>query len=370
MTAKVTRNSAEVTLTNGSKVYNGEILTITVAGDTGYTAEVKYNGAAPNDSDQVTVGLGTDEYIVSTDEINIYALTITEDSNVQLIIVDDEDNVYVDGDTVTHGTQLTITAAYAEGYEADSLTAGGSGISSGDEVTITADTTIAATSKLKTYILSIDADANTTITVTDEDETAYAHGESVPHGTVLTITAAYADGYEVDTLTADGSAIVSGDDITVTDAISIAATAKLKTYTLDIEADANTTITVVDGDETEYEDGDSITHGTVLTVTAAYADGFEKETLTVDEAAAHSGDTVTVSGAVAIVATAKLKTYILNITADANTTITVTDAEANEYDDGDSVTHGTVLNNNRNICRRIYSRYARSAERRSRPETP
>lgn len=102
-------------------------------------------------------------------------------------------------------------------------------------------------------------------------------------------------------------------------------TATLAEYVLETTSDENTTVTITRGDE-PITDEDELVFGDVLTISATYATGSEKDVLTVNGEAFTSGDTHTVDGDVTVVATSKLTEYTLTINdTSATTTITKDD---------------------------------------------
>ena len=75
-------------------------------------------------------------------------------------------------------------------------------------------------------------------------------------------------------------------------------------YTVSWTAD-NCDITVETTDGTTVENGGEVAEGTELTITATAADGYELESLTVNDEAFENGATWTVAGDVTIVATVR-----------------------------------------------------------------
>lgn len=77
------------------------------------------------------------------------------------------------------------------------------------------------------YDLAITGDDHVTLTVKLNGKTATEGSDMLYNGDKLKITAALAEGYEIDTLTANDETIESGDEITVDNAsVTIVATSK------------------------------------------------------------------------------------------------------------------------------------------------
>ena len=155
----------------------------------------------------------------------------------------------------------------------------------------------------RTFSLSISAGTGSTVTVL-RNGSALSNGATLTYGDRLTVNFAAQSGYTLLTHTLNGASFASGDTHTVTDAVTVAATAVRKTYTLSVSAGAGSTVTVL-RNGTALPDGAVITHGDTLTVRFAAQAGYELLTHTLNGASFPSGGTHTVSGAVAVAATAR-----------------------------------------------------------------
>ncbi len=102
-----------------------------------------------------------------------------------------------DLDAVTPGTELTITATPAEGYELTKLTANGHSILDTKRVVVNEDMIIKAIFIQKTFKVSLTKHGKGTIKAVGADDL-----NAVPYGTELTINATPAMGYELTALTA------------------------------------------------------------------------------------------------------------------------------------------------------------------------
>ena len=122
-----------------------------------------------------------------------------------------------------------------------------------------------------------------------------------------TLTATPDEGYELETLTVGGKTFTSGESYVVeanTEIVATFAEVPPTMYTVSWTAD-NCDITVETTDGTTVENGGEVAEGTELTITATAADGYELESLTVNDEAFENGATWTVAGDVTIVATVR-----------------------------------------------------------------
>ena len=112
-------------------------------------------------------------------------------------------------------------------------------------------------------------------------------------------------------------------------------------FTLTISAGTGSTVAVTRGGS-PLANGAAITYGDVLTVSFAAQSGYELTAHTVNGASFASGGTHTVTGPVAVAATAAKKTYALTISAGTGSAVTVRRG-GTELADGATLTHGDLL---------------------------
>ena len=136
-----------------------------------------------------------------------------------------------DLDAVPYGTELTIEATPAAGYELKALTANGTDILAAKKFTVTADTEVKATFTKKTYAVTLTKEGEGTLTATGATDLT-----AVPYGTELTIEATPADGYELKALTANGTDILATKKFVVTAATEVKATFTKKTAAVVVES--------------------------------------------------------------------------------------------------------------------------------------
>lgn len=134
-----------------------------------------------------------------------HQLNLTEGDNSSLAVAVGATSK-ADGDDVFYGESLTVTYSGDTGYTATCVI---NGAAAGESpvtypVPLGDDVTIVTAATLNTYELTLTTGENTTLTVVDAAENEYNDGDMVPHGTVLTITAAAAEGYDLTTFTVGG----------------------------------------------------------------------------------------------------------------------------------------------------------------------
>ena len=194
-----------------------------------------------------------------------YAVTLTNKGEGTLTATG-ADNL----NAVPEGTELTIEATPAEGYELKALTANGTDILATKKFTVTADTEVKATFTKKTYAVTLTKEGEGTLTATGADDL-----NAVPYGTELTIEATPAAGYELKALTANGADILATKKVVVTAATTVKATFTKKTYAVTLTKEGEGTLTA-----TGATDLNAVPLGTELTIVATPADGYELKALT------------------------------------------------------------------------------------------
>ena len=245
---------------------------------------------------------------VQAGEIETFTVTWAEPENGTLTVTTDTGTLQ-SGATVEAGTSITVTATPDEGYELETLTVGGKTFTSGESYVVEANTEIVATFAEvppTMYTVSWTEPENGTLTVTTDTGTLQS-GATVEAGTSITVTATPDEGYELETLTVGGKTFTSGESYVVeanTEIVATFAEVPPTMYTVSWKAD-NCDITVKTAEGTTVENGDEVAEGTELTITATAADGYELESLTVNDEAFENGATWTVAGDVTIVATVR-----------------------------------------------------------------
>ena len=134
-------------------------------------------------------------------------------------------------------------------------------------------------------------------------ESASTGANVLKYGDKLKITVTAGTGYTITKLQVNGKNYTSGTEITVDTDIAVTVISTLNTYDLSVTADEHCSVAVTKGGQAVTAGEDAISYGDVLTITATADEDYQIATLTVNGDAFTSGDTVTVSGNVAVVAT-------------------------------------------------------------------
>ena len=147
-----------------------------------------------------------------------YAVTLTKEGEGTLTATGAGDLK-----AVREGTELTIEATPADGYELTALTANGADILATKKFVVTGATEVKATFT-KIYAVTLTKEGEGTLSATGADNL-----KAVPEGTELTIEATPADGYELKALTANDTDILATKKFVVTAATEVKATFTKKT---------------------------------------------------------------------------------------------------------------------------------------------
>ena len=243
-----------------------------------------------------------------------------------------EGTFYVSGaddlDAVTPGTELTVTAIPAEGYELTELTANGRNILDTKKVVVNEDLIIKAIFSQKTFKVSLTKHGNGTIRAIGADNL-----DAVPYGTELTIEATPAAGSQLTALVAGGINIIETKKVTIKKETTIEAFFTTQTFAVTLTKEGEGTLTA-----TGAEDLDAVDYGTELTIVATPATGYELTALTANGTDILATKKVTVREALDIKATFSNKTFAVSLTKVGEGTITATGAS-----NLNAVTYGTEL---------------------------
>ena len=161
---------------------------------------------------------------------------------------------------VAYGTELTINATPATGYELVSITANGVDITATKKIVVKDNLTVKATFAKKTFAVTLTKEGEGTITATGASNL-----KTVAYGTELTIVATPATGYELVSLDANGVDITAKKKVVVKENLTVKATfTKLqKNYVVTLKSNDHGTITIK-----EQVDLKAVPEGTKLTVVA------------------------------------------------------------------------------------------------------
>ena len=174
-----------------------------------------------------------------------------------------------DLNAVPLGTELTIVATPAEGYELTALTANGTDILATKKFVVTAASEVKATFTKKTYAVMLTMVGEGMIGATGASDF-----NAVPYGTELTIEATPAEGYELTVLTANGADILAAKKIVVTDNMTVKATFTKKSYTVTFTPEGEGKLTATRNGE-PFTSGSPAHEGDKIVITAQPAEGYQ-----------------------------------------------------------------------------------------------
>ena len=252
-----------------------------------------------------------------------FAVTLTSNEHGEISIVEG-----VDPKRIPYGTELTITATPAEGYELTALTANGEDILSTQRFVVKGDTEVKATFAQKTLAVTLTHEGEGSLTATGYDKLS-----AVPYGTELTIVAQPKQGYELTALTANGRDILATRKVVVTENLTVKATFAQKTFAVTLTQEGEGVLNATGADDLK-----AVPYGTKLTITATPATGYELAALMANGLDILSTKSVEVTGDTRIKAIFRKKTFAVTLTSNEHGTISIV-----EPVDLDVVAYGTTL---------------------------
>ena len=332
-------------VTSGSSLQEHWEITVNAVPDAGYklkSLKVKANAKTEDlESGAAFTLLGNTELVAEFEKQNPldpdgtgFQVNFAQPDHGLLLVQAVETGIYVEaGQTVKANTKLKVTALPKEaGYEFEKLTANGSAISNEGTHTVTAAVTFAATFKASAAPNPLDPDGdghqvnipqptNGFLLVKAVDKNIYvANGQKVKAGIKLKVIASPAANYELEGITANGTAVANESEYAMPDEeVTFAATFKASSapqpnpldpdgngFRVDFAQPAHGILLVEAVEKNLYvSPGQSVAANTKLRVTVVPNKDYEVETLTVGGEATESGTTFELKSAVEIVA--KLK---------------------------------------------------------------
>ena len=233
-----------------------------------------------------------------------------------------------DLNAVAYGTELTIVATPAEGYELTALTANGTDILATKKIVVKDNLTVKATFAKKSFAVTFAKEGEGTITATGASDL-----NAVAYGTELTINATPATGYELTALTANGTDILATKKIVVTDNVTVKATFAKKTFAVKLTKEGEGTLVATGAD-----DLNAVAYGTELTIAATPAEGYELTALTANGTDILATKKFVVKGATEVKATFTKMAFAVTLTSNEHGTISIV-----ENVDLKAVPYGTTL---------------------------
>ena len=303
-------------------VIPGTELTITATPDEGYElTELTANGQSILDTKKVVVN--EDLVIKAVFNEKTYRVSLDRSGDGMLYVSGADDL-----DAVKPGTELTITADPAEGYELTKLTANDKNVLDTKKVVVNESLIIRATFSKKIFKVSLEPRGKGTIKAVGADDL-----NAVPYGTELTIVATPDEGSELTSLIAGGINITETKKVTIKKETTIEAVFTTQSFAVKLTKEGEGTISAMGAD-----DLNAVAYGTELTINATPAEGYELTALTANGTDITATKKVVVREAVAVKATFVKKTFAVELTKEGEGTLVPSGAE-----DLSAVPYGTQL---------------------------
>ena len=222
-----------------------------------------------------------------------------------------------DLNAVLEGTELTIKATPAEGYELTALTANGTNILATKKIVVKGATEIKATFAKKTFTVTLTKEGEGTLNATGADNL-----NAVEYGTELTIDATPAEGYTLVALTANGADILATKKVVVKEATEVKATFAKKTFTVTLTKEGEGILRSTGAGNLK-----SVMYATELTIIATPADGYELKALTANGADILASKKVVVKENTEVKAIFTKKTFAVELTQEGEGLLDATGAD-------------------------------------------
>lgn len=309
----------------GYEISTRKINDSSVTGDTTHTvtANVSVSSVAVVRSFTLTVNIGTGTNITVT-------RTSSPKQNAGTGNLSNGAKIY-------YSDVLTVTYGAQTGYESVSCSLNGSSVSSGSTHTVIGGVTVSSSASVKRFTLSISKGTGSSIQVSRTSSPkqgaltgVLSSGDTIYYSDVLDIYFDKDTGYSLDTHKVNGNTFTSGNQHTVTGAVSVSATAVLVEYTLNVGVDDGITVTVNrtssplgNASTGVIESGTPLYHNDKISVTFTAKNGYKVATHTVNGNTFTSGALHTVSGAVTVVGSSTVKEFTLTVSAGTGSKIVV-----------------------------------------------
>ena len=252
-----------------------------------------------------------------------FAVTLTKEGEGMVTATGADDL-----DAVAYGTELTINATPAAGYELSALTANGTDILASKKVTVKEAVEVKATFEKKNFAVTLTHDGEGDLDAAGSDNL-----KSVPYGTKLMVTATPAAGYELTALTANGTDILATKSFVVKGDTEVKATFAKKSFAVSLTKEGEGTISATGADNL-----DAVAYGTELTIVATPAKGYELVSITANSTDITATKKIVVTDNLTVKATFEKKNFAVTFDKEGEGTISAPGA-----DDLNAVAYGTEL---------------------------
>lgn len=304
-------------LSNGAIIYHFDTLVISAGANTGYNFGVlNVNGSSFSSGGSISVSGGVS--VSAFASLKSYTLAISQGAGSWISVTRGGQALY-NGSTIYHFDTLVISGGANNGYNFGGLKVDGAASTSGESTTVSGNVSVSATASVKTFSLSLQPGTGTTLscyrTASPKGGASSVwlnSGATLYYGDTITITGSANDGYNFGGVTVNGNAYQNGAPMEVTGAVTVKSSATVQQFRLSISAGKGLSLTVsrlsspkAGAATGTLSGGSAIFHGDTLQITATTESGYALNTLTVNGNAINSGAVITVTGNVAVAATAK-----------------------------------------------------------------
>lgn len=349
---------------SGEKVESGKTLVITCNAADGYMLD----GIAVNSSnvplpaeDRIETTVDSDMEIEVAFRVpkNVYfSVRVLPADHVTVRITDYKAPPLVDRGALQEGSIVTVTPIPDEGYEVEGIFVNDQQLH-GDSFTVRRDSKIEVkvrkiegeTPEVAKYAVKVAERENVAVRLTDDSGNEIASGTLLPVGTLVTVTATPAEGYELESIYVNNVKL-TGVNFTLTVESTVEAKVTPRSpaivkYPVTVVEQENVTVTLKGDDDVSIESGTSLPEGAVVTVTATPAAGYELEGIYLNNKKL-DGNTFTVSGESEIKAIVKQipavkEKYVVKVLAQSNVSVRLFDESATIIPSGTQVLEGTTV---------------------------
>ena len=215
-------------LSNGSIIYYSDVLQISGSANDGYNfGGLTVNSGTFTSGDSITIT--QDVSVATTASVKSYTLTINQGVGTNLSIYRSSSpkagaaaEYLNSGATIYYSDTLQISGSAQVGYDFGGLIVNSSSFSSGKTHTVTSNVLVSTSATVQQFILTINQDTGTIITVDriispnkGAESGKLENGAAIYYGDILQITASFSSGWEITSLTINGSPFSSGKIHTV-----------------------------------------------------------------------------------------------------------------------------------------------------------
>lgn len=361
------------TLLSGAKLYYNDVLSVTFSANDGYgLSSHTVNGSEFASGGTLTVEVNIS--VESTASASDFRLTLSIAEGSSIIVERTEspnghgsigniDN----GERLYYGDILKITFGVysSEGYKLLTHTVNDNDFTSGYVYTVRTSVTVATTTEVLSYSLTINKDSGSKVTVTrisspkGKAETGELTSDSILYfSDEVSILFDAEEGFTVSNSTVNGASFSSGGVLTVSSSLAIICSSEVKSFSLSIASVTGVNIAVERISSpnkgaalTTLKSGDTLYYADVISYSFSAVTGYSISTRTLNGGSVSSSGTYEVYANASFSGTSSVKSFKLSITKDDGCTVTVNrtssplkNAATGAVSNGATIYYSDVLN--------------------------